>query len=276
MGQMASMFRDRQQGNLLSTSEVNPMRDGKEHCKAITLRRRKLVETNIYAHKKKGNTVEENNKNNETPTHNEKNNVETVGNTGRELKILVENTPLKVKESPIEEKPNVPHTQRLRRKQLDQQFEKFMEIFKKLHINIPFAEALEQMPRYAKFMKEILAKKRKLGDYETVALSEECSAILQKKLPLELKDPGSFTIPCAIGDAVFEKALCDLGANINFMSMSIFEKLNLGKARPTTITLQLVDRSLTHPHGIIKDVLVKVDKFIFPAYFIILDIEEDK
>ena len=58
-----------------------------------------------------------------------------------------------------------------------------MEIFKKLHINIPFAEALEQMLGYVKFMKDILAKKSKLGDYETIAISEECSAILQKKLP---------------------------------------------------------------------------------------------
>ena len=73
-----------------------------------------------------------------------------------------------------------------------------MDIFKKLHINIPFAEALKQMSGYVKFIKDILSKKRKLGDYETIALSEEYSAILQKKFPPKLKDPGSFTIPCAI------------------------------------------------------------------------------
>ena len=146
-----------------------------------------------------------------------------------------------------------------------------MDIFKKLHINIPFAEALEQMSGYVKFMKDILSKKRKLGDYETVALSEECSAILQNKLPPKLKDPGSFTISCAIGNAVFERALCDFGVSINLMSWSIFKKLKLGEARSTTVTLQLEDRSLTHSCGIIEDVLVKVDKFIFPADFIILD-----
>ena len=112
-----------------------------------------------------------------------------------------------------------------------------MEIFKKLHINIPFVEALEQMPGYVKFMKDILPKKRKVGNYETVVLSEEFSATLQNKLPPKLKDPSSFTIPCAIGDVVFEKALCDLGASINLMPLSILKKLNLGKARPTTITL---------------------------------------
>ena len=93
------------------------------------------------------------------------------------------------------------------------------------------------MPGYVKFMKYILAKKMRLGDYEIVALFEECSAILQKKLPPKLKDPGSFIIPCAVGDSVFEKALCDLGANINLMPMSIFKKLNLGEARPTKVTL---------------------------------------
>ena len=159
---------------------------------------------------------------------------------------------------------------------MDKQFGRFMYIFKKLHINIPFTKALEQMPGYVKFMKDVLSKQRKLGDYETVALSEECSAILQNKLPPKLKDPGSFTIPCVIANAVFERALCDLGASINLMSWSIFKKLKLGEARPTTVTLQLANWSLTHPRGIIEDVLVKVDKFIFPANFIILDMQEDK
>ena len=157
---------------------------------------------------------------------------------------------------------------------MDKQFGRFMDIFKKLHINIPFAEALEQMPGYVKFMKDILSKKRKLGDYETVTTSEECSAILQKKLPPKLKDPSSFIIPCAIGNAVFERAPCDLGASINLMSWSIFKKQKLGEARPTIVTLQLADWSLTHPCGIIEDVLVKMDKFIFSIDFIILDMQD--
>ncbi|PIN24629.1 hypothetical protein CDL12_02641 [Handroanthus impetiginosus] len=125
---------------------------------------------------------------------------------------------------------------------------KYFEVFKKLHINISFGEALEQMPSYIKFMKDILSKKRRLGDYETVALTEECSAIIQNKLPTKLNDPGSFTIPSTIG---------------------------LGEAKPTSITFQLVDRSLTNPKGVIEDILVKVDKFIFPADFIVLDMEAD-
>lgn len=74
--------------------------------------------------------------------------------------------------------PPIPFPQRLRKHKLDKQFEKFLEVFKKLHINIPFAEALSQMSSYAKFMKEILSNKRKLEEHETVMLTEECSAIL--------------------------------------------------------------------------------------------------
>ena len=105
--------------------------------------------------------------------------------------------------------PPIPYPQRLKKYKLDKQFTKFMEVFKKLHINIPFTDALEQMPSYVKFMKDILSQKRRLADFETVNLTEECSAILQRKLPQKLKDPGSFTIPCTIGNAIFERALCD-------------------------------------------------------------------
>ena len=84
------------------------------------------------------------------------------------------------------------------------------------------------------------------------------------------------SIPCTIGNVVFEKALCDLGANINLRPLSIFRRLRLGEAKPTTVTFQLADRSLKHSRGIIEDVLVKVDKFIFPTNFIFLDMEEDR
>ncbi|XP_075480649.1 uncharacterized protein LOC142521315 [Primulina tabacum] len=178
-------------------------------------------------------------------------------------------------EQPPVFKPTLPYPQRFKKKNLDDQFAKFLEIFKKIHINIPFADALEQMPNYAKFIKDVMSKKRKMQEFETLKLTEECSAILQKKLPQKLKDPGSFTIPCFIGSSKCSKALCDLGASINLMSFSIYRELELGEVKPTTITLQLADRSLTYPRGIVEDVLVKVDKFIFPADFVILDMEED-
>ncbi|XP_034197726.1 uncharacterized protein LOC117613201 [Prunus dulcis] len=131
------------------------------------------------------------------------------------------------------------------------------------------------MRSYAKFMKDIISKKRKLGEHEIVKLSEECSAILQRKLPPKLKDPGSFTIPCTIGTIYFEKALCDLGSSINLMPSSVAKHIGLGVINPTTVSLQMADRSITYPRGIIEDVLIKVDKLIFPTDFLILDMEED-
>ncbi|XP_075499257.1 uncharacterized protein LOC142537643 [Primulina tabacum] len=131
------------------------------------------------------------------------------------------------------------------------------------------------MPNYAKFIKDVMSKKRKLQEFETMKLTEECSAILQKKLPQKLKDPRSFTIPCFIGGSKCSRALCDLGASINLMPFSIYGELELGEVKPNTITLQLADRSLTYPRGVVEDVLVKVDKFIFPADFVILDMKED-
>ncbi|XP_061338260.1 uncharacterized protein LOC133285101 [Gastrolobium bilobum] len=110
------------------------------------------------------------------------------------------------------------------------------------------------MPSYAKFMKDILAKKRKLEEYETVALTRESSQYYLNKLPPKLKDLGSFTIPCTIGN----------------------RKPGIGEARPTTVMLLMADRSITYPEGKIEDVLVRVDKFIFSNDFIVLDFEADR
>ncbi|XP_057989123.1 uncharacterized protein LOC131172194 [Hevea brasiliensis] len=144
-------------------------------------------------------------------------------------------------------KPPLPYPQRFQKVKLDKQFSKFLEVLKKLYINIPITDAIFQMPSYAKFLKEILSTKRRLEDYEIVALTEECGAPLQNKLPLRLKDPGSFFIPCHIGDTSIDKALCDLGASVSLISLSICEKLKIGELKPITISLQLVDRSIKYP-----------------------------
>ncbi|XP_022861029.1 uncharacterized protein LOC111381473 [Olea europaea var. sylvestris] len=159
---------------------------------------------------------------------------------------------------------------------MEQQYKKFLKVFKKLYINIPFVETLVQMPSYVKFLKDILSNKRKLGKHEMVMLTEECYVRIQKMIPPKLKDPKSFTLFCTICEVYFDNALCDLGASINLIPLSIFRKLGLGEAKATTVTLHLADRSLTHPRGIIEDVLIKVEKFIFPADFLILDMKEDK
>ena len=140
-----------------------------------------------------------------------------------------------------------------------------MEVLKQLHINIPFVEALEQMPNYMKFLKDILARKRRLREVETVVLTQECSHTLQNKIPQKWKDRGSFTIPCSIGTRYNSKTLCDLGANINLMPLSVFKQLGVAECRPTTVTLQLADISHVYPEGKIEYVFVKVDKFIFSS-----------
>ncbi|KAJ9542862.1 LOW QUALITY PROTEIN: hypothetical protein OSB04_029368 [Centaurea solstitialis] len=170
---------------------------------------------------------------------------------------------------------NLPFPQRVKPKNVDDQFKKFLDVFKQLHINIPLVEALEQMPSYVKFLKDILNKKRRLGEFETVALTKECSALLTNKIPQKLKDSVLLS-RVLMGGKEVGHALCDLGASINLMPLSIFKKLGIGEARPTTVTLQLADRSIAYPKGKIEDVLVKVDKFIFPADFVILDYEADR
>ncbi|KAL4337578.1 hypothetical protein AHAS_Ahas12G0124200 [Arachis hypogaea] len=126
--------------------------------------------------------------------------------------------------------PRAPYPQRLKKDEKDRQFSRFLDVFKRLLINIPFAKALEQMHLYAKFLKELMTKKRSWRNDETVVLTEECSAIIQHKLPQKLKDPGSFQIPCVIGEITVEKALCDLGASINLMSLAMMRRMKIEEA----------------------------------------------
>ena len=93
---------------------------------------------------------------------------------------------------------------------------------------------------------------------------------------MKMQDPGSFTIPCTIGDFEMGKALCDFGANINLMPLFIVKRLSLGELTPTAMTLQMADKTLAQPEGILEDVLIKVGKFIFLIDFMVIDIEEDK
>ncbi|XP_073133694.1 uncharacterized protein [Henckelia pumila] len=163
----------------------------------------------------------------------------------------------------------------LKKAKLDSQFAKFLEVFKKLNINIPYADALMQIPSYAKFLKEILSNKRKLEEHAIISLTENCSALVQNKIPSKQKDPGSFSICCVINDVQFHKALCDLCNSIKLMPYSIFRKLILGETKSTRMSLQLAEISIKYPRGIIEDVLVKVDKFIFLIDFVVIDMEED-
>ncbi|XP_057432257.1 uncharacterized protein LOC130725011 [Lotus japonicus] len=132
------------------------------------------------------------------------------------------------------------------------------------------------MSQYAKFMKEILSKKRRLSEEnDIVELIEECSSILQRKLPPKRKDPGSFTLPVNFGASKEVRALCDLGSSVNLMPLSMFERLNVGELKPTMMMLQLADRSIVTPWGVVEDVLLRVGEFEFPVDFVIIDMDED-
>ncbi|XP_070007320.1 uncharacterized protein [Nicotiana sylvestris] len=144
-------------------------------------------------------------------------------------------------------------------------------MMKRLSINVPLVEALEQMSNYAKFMKDLVTKKRSIN-CETIKMTHQVSAIVHSMAP-NLEDPDAFTIPCTIRSADFSKALCDLGASIHLMPYSIFKILGIEQPKPTSMILLMADRTIKRPLGIIDDVLVRVDKFILPADFVILDCE---
>ncbi|KAK8974684.1 hypothetical protein V6N11_013150 [Hibiscus sabdariffa] len=166
--------------------------------------------------------------------------------------------------------------QRLKKQKQDYQFKKFLDILKQVHINLPLVEALQQMPNYAKFLKDMVTRKKRIEEFETAAATETCLALMHNKVPAKKTDPGSFTIECFIGHNYPTKALCDPGASINLMPKSVFRKLGIGEAKPTTVMLQLADHSYVQPEGKFEEILVQVDKFIFPADFLILDCEADE
>jgi len=152
-----------------------------------------------------------------------------------------------------------------------------LEVFKKVELNIPLLDAIKQIPKYAKFLKELCTTKRafKLKGHEMVSMGEVVSAIVQKNMPLKQKDPGAFTIPCVIGNASFKRALCDLGASISVMPKHVYDSLSLEPLNKTSIVIQLADRSFVYPLGVIEDVLVKIDSLVIPCDFYILDMEHD-
>ena len=145
-------------------------------------------------------------------------------------------------------------------------------MLKQLSINVPLVEALEQMSGYAKFMKDLVNKKR-LVTFEDDDRRQHCSAIATRSLVQKNEDPGAFTIPCTDGSLHFAKALCDLGASINLMPLSIYKKLGLGDPKPTAMRLLMAYRTVKRPIGILHDVLIEVESFIFQANFVILDCE---
>ena len=171
--------------------------------------------------------------------------------------------------------PPPPFPSRLAKSKKQEQEQEILDTFRKVEVNIPLLDAIKQIPRYAKFLKELCTGKKKLKGNEKVHMGENVSAVLQKKLPPKCKDPGMFTVPCKIGNIKIEKAMLDLGASINVMPRSIYNLMNIGPLKETGVIIQLADRSNAYPDGVLEDILVQIDNLIFPADFYVLDMEDD-
>nr|GEW25858.1 reverse transcriptase domain-containing protein [Tanacetum cinerariifolium] len=170
--------------------------------------------------------------------------------------------------------PSRLHDQKLCDKANDQK-EKIFQIFQDLNFNISFADALILMPKFGSTIKSLLTNKDKLFELARTSLNEHCSAVLLKKLPEKLGDPGKFLIPCDFPGIDECLALADLGTSINLMPLFMWNKLSLPELYPTCMTLELAVRLIYRPVGVAKDVFVKVGTFHFSADFVVVDFDAD-
>ncbi|GJZ07844.1 reverse transcriptase domain-containing protein [Tanacetum coccineum] len=172
-------------------------------------------------------------------------------------------------------KPTIPYPSRVNKQKLREKDDKlalkFLEIFRKLHFEISFANAFLHMPKFATMFKCLLNNKEKLFVLATTPVNENFSVVILKELPEKLGDPDKFLIPCDFSELDKCLALADLGATINLMLPSIWKKLSLPKLTPTQMILELANRSTTRPAGIAEDVFVKVGKFHFLTDFVVVD-----
>nr|GEX76037.1 DNA-directed DNA polymerase [Tanacetum cinerariifolium] len=176
-------------------------------------------------------------------------------------------------------KANLPYPSRLAKEKIREKDDilaaKFMEIFRDLHFELSFADALIRMPKFAPMFKKLLNNKDKLIELTKTPLNENCSVVILKKLLKKLGDLGRFLIPCDFSEFNNCLTLADLGASINLMPLSIWKKLRLPALNDTKMVLELADRIILKPTGVAENVFMKVGKFYFPADFVVLDFIAD-
>ncbi|GKB61034.1 reverse transcriptase domain-containing protein [Tanacetum coccineum] len=172
----------------------------------------------------------------------------------------------------------LPYPERMKVRENDKpsaQHSRFLKMFKQLRLEIGLKDALVEMPKFNKWLSSLLRNKEKLEEIAITTVNAECSAIIMNKVPEKLEDPGKFLIPCALQELNRTSALADSGASINLLPHSIYKKLGLEALTPTRMTLELSNRSITHPMGIAEDVVVRVDGFTFLADFVVVNFEPD-
>nr|XP_027060802.1 uncharacterized protein LOC113687382 [Coffea arabica] len=231
IGQIANSLNPRNMEELLSKPEINP----REKVNAITLRSwKQLKEPNL-----------------DVSCENKKEKMSKKREINKEKDHVVIDIDLPIPN--VNTNSSIPFPHRLKQEKQEREFDKFFKIFNQLYINISLLDAIVQIPSYARFLRDIMSKKRKLVDNEIITLREKCSVVNQNKLSPKLEDPGSFSIPCTIGNIEFLNALCFLGASVTLIPLSINRKLGLTELRAANIILQLADRTIKYPIGILED-----------------------
>ena len=145
------------------------------------------------------------------------------------------------------------------------------DVFKHVNVNILLLDAIRQIPSYAKFLKDLCTVKRKLHITKKAFLTDQVSSIIQHGIPKKFRDPGSPTITCIIGTSTIEHTLLDLGSSVNLIPTTLYKTLRLGKLKDTSMILQLADKSMKMPKGIVENVLVQIGNFYYPVDFVVLD-----
>ncbi|XP_039035460.1 uncharacterized protein LOC120171923 [Hibiscus syriacus] len=277
VGQIVVALQERQPCRLLSETGVTKCH-GKEQYSSLTLR----SGTQINVQYKFG----ERKMDDSTPDTVQAEHVDPVdiqveedkddGSSSEIIEGENKNSTTKVVPTPSldEFKPSPPLPQRLMKHNDDIQFKKFVDILDQLYINVHFLEAIEQIPTYVKYLKDIVTNKRKIEKYESIATTKTyCSALC--KLAPKQNDPDSFFILFYIGENYVRNELFDHCSSVNLMLKPIFLMLGLGNTRPTSLILQLDDRSHIFLEGQVEDVIFRVEKFVFLVDLLIPDFKVD-
>ena len=271
MSQLASAMHEREKNKLPSQPEVNPkfplnQRPHENVNAVISLRSGKHVDNHV------GVESSEKEESNVVPTPTTPTPI-PVSSPPSSQPSSSSGTPSNSVPEERVYQPPVPYPQRLISNKQTAQLDKILEVFKQVKINIPLLDAIQQIPSYAKFLKELCTHKRTTQVPKKAFLTSQVSSILSSEIPVKYKDPGCPTISCVIGNTFVDKALLDLGASVNLLPYSVYQALGLGELQKTNVTLQLADRSIKIPKGIIEDVLIKVGDFVFPVDFVVLETE---
>ncbi|XP_059290141.1 uncharacterized protein LOC132043695, partial [Lycium ferocissimum] len=284
--QFASMstHQNRQQGSLPGKSDQNP-----KEAKAVTLRSGKQLTPRTLTKdaEKQGEEVAIN-LDDEVVIVDEKTDDEILekiekakgkGKVGEEKKTTKdgESAAPASESSPVPPpyEPKLPFPGRFKKQLLQKYKALFEKQMSEAQVTMPIIDAFMLIPQYSKFLKDVVAAKKKEMEGMMV-LSHECNAIIQRlDAPEKLEDPGCFTLPCALGPMVFEKCLCDLGASVSLMPLSVAKKLGFTQYKKCRLSLVLADRSVKYPVGILENLPVKIGRYEIPTDFVVLEMGEE-